>query len=289
MMDDPPKVKRKRCKAKKIEEKTITVRGIDKNLYERFAGLTRSWGRNTGHVFSRLISHYNAEAPPIPPFFKHLYQKEQFKLETITNVEKLTVSRDDLQAAGKKIKYFFRSIQDLVFTDDCDNKIILDHVFRIWNCGVKMPESVSKLLFHSLVRHRSLHVSENAVLKDVTIRNVEQETYEEFATACQLNNQTIGNAVNSLLGDFVTEMESLHIIVHVLAANPLNTLVVSSLDSLNITADDLKEIKETKILFHRIKNLTFDNDIDEHIFIESVIGIYNCDNVELPEYRDLQL
>ncbi|MFW9992433.1 MAG: hypothetical protein ACFFD4_10330, partial [Candidatus Odinarchaeota archaeon] len=109
------------------------------------------------------------------------------------------------------------------------------------------------------------------------------ENYDEFITACQLNGQKVGDAVNELLWGFVPEMEAFQILIHEINTNPHDGLVVTLLNNLEVTKADLNAIKDKKILFHRIKKLVFAPDIDKDVFVNTVVGIYNCDEVILPE------
>ncbi|MHA2334440.1 MAG: hypothetical protein ACXAEU_20605 [Candidatus Hodarchaeales archaeon] len=263
--------------------KRIKVKHESNGINKENVETTTVTRRNTGYVFSRIISHYRKGAKLVPPPLKKVFKDQSTTIETIENIEELRISKGDLLEAGKGVKYFFRFIDNLIFEDDCDNQTLLDHVLTIRNCNVKMPETVSNLLFYSLVRQKPKFVPDKDDLKDITIRNVIKEAYDEFATACQLNNQRIGEAVNELFWHSVSEMEGLHILLHNPNANPIDTLIVSSLEKLEVTAKDLNEIKNRSILFHRIKKLVFAPDIDKDKFTRSVVGIYNCDEVELPE------
>ncbi|MFW9992432.1 MAG: hypothetical protein ACFFD4_10320 [Candidatus Odinarchaeota archaeon] len=154
---------------------TVTIRGVDKNLYDQFVGLTKIWGRNTGHVFNHLISNYRKGHPLMPPRMKRHTSDKNLQIEIIEGIEELRISKKDLLEAGNNVKYYFRSINNLVFSEDCDNQVLLNHVHRIRNCNVKMPETVSNLLFYSIVRQRIPLDITKEDLKDITIRNVVKE------------------------------------------------------------------------------------------------------------------
>ncbi|MHA2273890.1 MAG: hypothetical protein ACXACI_18725 [Candidatus Hodarchaeales archaeon] len=265
------------------EEKTITIRGVDKNLYEQFIGLTKAWGRNIGFAFSRIISHYTKSHPFAPSlhFILKRFHRPSPSLEVIEGLEDLTITKNDLIEAGD-VKYYFKSIKNLIFDEQIDNRTLLRHVSEIRDCQVKMPETVSSLLFHSLVRNPSEYSPITENFKDITIRNVEKDTYDDFVATCHLRKMKIGDAVNELLFRLVPEMEYRHILLHDLKVDPEEVLVVTSLDKLEASAQDLAEIQDRKILFHRIKDLIFAPDVEKEDFIEAVVGIYNCGKVDLP-------
>ncbi|MFX0095337.1 MAG: hypothetical protein ACFFBD_26620, partial [Candidatus Hodarchaeota archaeon] len=118
--------------------------------------------------------------------------------------------------------------------------------------------------------------------KDVTIRNVITSVYDEFVSACQLNNQKIGDAVNELLAQVLPFIETMQILMHELTVDPSTVLVITSIDELTVTERDLSDIGDRKVLFHRIDRLEFHPDIDKSLFVKTVIGIYNCENIKLP-------
>ncbi|MFW9916189.1 MAG: hypothetical protein ACFFGZ_11335 [Candidatus Thorarchaeota archaeon] len=265
------------------EEKTITIRGVDKKLYEEFIGLTKPWGRNIGFAFSRVISHYGKSHPFAsgPHFVIRRIHKPSPSLEVIEGLDDLTVSKNDLIEAGN-VKYCFKSIKNLVFDEEIDNRTLLQHVYEIRDCQVKMPESVSSLLFHSLVRNQLEYIPIDENLKDITIRNVETAAYDDFVATCQLKKKKIGDAVNEIFSWLIPEMEYRHILLLDLRVDPEDVLVVTSLDKLEAPAQDLAEIHDRRILFHRIKELIFAPEVEKEDFINAVIGIYNCEKVKLP-------
>jgi hypothetical protein len=118
--------------------------------------------------------------------------------------------------------------------------------------------------------------------KDITIRNVDAKAYNEFVAYCQLNNRLVSEVVNVLLAQIIPEMEINQIIIGELQENPLDLLVISSLKKLEIKVDDLEQLNDEKIVFHRIKELTFSEKISNDLFISSVIAIYNCEEISLP-------
>ncbi|MFX0117388.1 MAG: hypothetical protein ACFFB3_22765 [Candidatus Hodarchaeota archaeon] len=265
------------------EEKTVTVRGVDKTLYDQFVGLTKIWKRNIGFAFSQLIGHYGKDLPFI---FSHHLRKRGGKsprssLEIIEGLEELIITKNDLTEAGER-KFVFKSIKKLVFDEEIDNKTLLDHVQVIKDCTVKLPKKASSLVFHSLIRQKPVYTPIEENLKDITIRNVRKDIYDDFVATCQLQKRKIGEAVNELLVWLVPAMESRHILVFDLMADPHDTLVITSLDNLAVTGHDLAEIKDRQILFHRIRDLEFAPDVEKSDFIDSVIGVYNCEHIKLP-------
>ena len=38
--------------------KVVTIRELDKDLFEQFASLTKTWGKNVGEIFSRILKNF---------------------------------------------------------------------------------------------------------------------------------------------------------------------------------------------------------------------------------------
>ncbi|OLS19799.1 MAG: hypothetical protein HeimC3_44200 [Candidatus Heimdallarchaeota archaeon LC_3] len=264
-------------------EKTITIRGIDKDLYERYMALTKVFAHSTGFMFSRLINHYKKDRTPELRHIRHMKSENEPTLELIKDLDKLKITKNDLMDAGEKIKYFFKNINHLEFASDVDNKVLEKHVYQIRNCKVNMPENISKLLMYSIIRSPKPISYTPDTTGSITIRKVQAEVYDEFLSACQLHNEKVGDAVNYLLTQVIPQVEITVIIMHELRENPLHFLTITTLDSLKVTKEDMEVIQERKLLFHRISNLEFAEDISSELFVEKVAGIYKCDNVSLPE------
>ncbi|MHA2363769.1 MAG: hypothetical protein ACXAC7_07410 [Candidatus Hodarchaeales archaeon] len=268
-----------------IYEKTVAIRGVDKSLYDLFISITKYMGRNVGYFFTRLIQHYQKEIPPFfgPPRMIKIFNKAFESLEIIENQEELIVTKEDLIIAGENVKYYFKDIKKLIFDETIDNKSLFKHVYRIKDCTETiMPEDISQLIMNSIKRVQIFNKPKLDNLKDITIRNVDVTIYEEFVSSCQLNNEKIGDAVNNIFLSILPEIEVSQLIIHELHINPLDVLVISSLEEVFVQEKDLQDIDKRKVLFHRIKKLEFDQDIKKTSFIDHIIGIFNCEDVILP-------
>jgi hypothetical protein len=262
--------------------KTITIRDIDKDLYDRFMALSKVFGHSTGFGFTNLLHSYKSDR--FSGFGPHprIMKDTDFSLEKIADLDDLIVTKADFSEVGNKIKFFFKNVKQLKFANGVDNQTLEQFVFKIKNCNVIWPQRVSHLISHSLIR-RKIPISSSALLTPITIRKVNSDIYDEFLSACQLNNKKAGEVVNELLRELLPEVELNIIIIHDFHENPLNFLTITSIDKLKVSAENLEEIHERKLLFHRIDNLIFDQNISGDLFIEKVAGIYNCKKTELPE------
>ncbi|MHA2252682.1 MAG: hypothetical protein ACXAD7_20125 [Candidatus Kariarchaeaceae archaeon] len=267
------------------EKKTITVRGVDKHLYDQFVSLAGLAGGSIGTAFSHAISAHKKEfqryfIPHRIRKFLHTYHDES--VEVIENHEELIISKEDLISVGENIKFVFKNIDHLIFDESVDNKTLLNCVYRIRNCNVEAKGEISKLFLLSIDQSNIHKLPLSNDFKDITIRNVNSSAYEEFVSNCQATKQNIGDCVNDMLSQIIPHYEVLQILAHETSLNTLHPIILSLHDDLSIEQNDLDEIKERKILFHRIKKLQFSENIASETFIQSVIGIYNCNEVHLP-------
>ncbi len=267
------------------EVKTVTIRGVDKTLYDQFVSLSKMWGHSIGRIFSRLITHYKKDFPAVigPHRFRKILMGSIENLETIEGEKNLIISKEDLAEAGEKVKFVFKNIEKLTLKDDIDTKTILKHIHRIRNCNVTKPENVSNLIWYSLKRSPIQYVPSEGSIKDITIRNVNKNIYDEFVSACQLNNQKIGEAINEILAQTNPEVEIIQILAHEIIADPLEFLIITSLNELQVSCSDLQELNDSKVLFHRVGYLQFNPDVKKVDFVKSVTGIYNCGKVDFPD------
>ncbi len=265
-------------------EKTITIRNVDKELYDQLVRLTKGWGRNVGRIFSDLLAHYEKD---YISFFRHHRRKRRIRsktqIEIIFGLKELRVSKEDLTEVGEDVKFIFKSIDDLSFGKGINSSILLKHVEVVLDCKVNVSENISKLVYHSLIRQKPKYTPIEENLKDITIRNVQVEIYDDFVATCQQQKKTVGEIVNELLNWLVPQIESRHILHHELnIQNFEDILLVTSTDLLEVSKEDLLEVGKRKVLFHRVNQLVFSQDIKKELFVEAVIGIYNCGKVELP-------
>lgn len=270
-----------------IRVKNVTIRDVDKDLYENFMNLAKFWRKPSGFIFSRLFHSYITRRPSsfIPHHLKRiLVNIHADKLEIVENIDELEVTKDDLAAIDKGVKFQFSNIKNLKFADDVDRDLFTERIYRIGHSKItNLPENIPKLLFYSIVREdkylgSSVDKKDNkAELKEITIRNVEESIYDNFTKICHAQNKKIGEAVNEILLYFLGEFELSHILVHEVS-DPINTLSISTVDLLRVKEQDLKELAKNKIIFHRINNLEFDDDITKESFRNKVFAIYNSNS-----------
>ena len=139
---------------------TITVRGVDRELYEELVRLARETGRNIGDLVNvamkLLLANVKAGIELIGKKVEEARQAvEQAAQEAealvVEGVDELTVSRRDLLEAPKPV--VFKGLRRLVFEDDVDAETFESKVKAIVAVDeVEVPEKVPKLLVASRCR-----------------------------------------------------------------------------------------------------------------------------------------
>ncbi|MHA1441568.1 MAG: hypothetical protein ACTSPK_06885, partial [Candidatus Heimdallarchaeota archaeon] len=266
--------------------KVITIRELDKELFEQFTSLTKTWGKNVGEIFSRILENFLEIGSTnifMPSFEERLKQMNCTYLEVIENLDELTIQKQDLISLPKGVKLYFYNIKRLIFSEDINTPTLLDYVFRIKNSAVIPPKNIQKLLYLSLFQNSSEYIGKNRKIKDVTIRNVDNKTWNDFIAHCQLNISKASVVINRILWEIIPEMEITQILISKIKEPLDNILVVTSQKNVSINQEDLQKIADKKVLFHRIEELILDEDISQEVFVEKVLGIYNCKKITFPK------
>ncbi|MHA1188473.1 MAG: hypothetical protein ACTSXA_04875 [Candidatus Heimdallarchaeota archaeon] len=266
--------------------KVITIRELDKELFEQFTSLTKTWGKNVGEIFSRILENFLEIGSTnifMPSFEERLKQMNCTYLEVIENLDELTIQKQDLISLPKGVKLYFYNIKRLIFSEDINTPTLLDYVFRIKNSAVIPPKNIQKLLYLSLFQNSSEYIGKNRKIKDVTIRNVDNKIWNDFIAHCQLNISKASVVINRILWEIIPEMEITQILISKIKEPLGNILVVTSQKNVSINQEDLQKIADKKVLFHRIEGLILDEDIPQEVFVEKVLGIYNCKKITFPK------
>lgn len=266
--------------------KVVTIRGLDKELFEQFSSLTKTWGKNVGEIFSRILKNFLEIGSTnifMPSLEDRLKRMNCTYLEIIENLDELVVQKQDLSSLPKGLKLYFYNIQKLVFSENIDTKTLLDYVYRIKNSAVFPPKNIPKLPYLSLFQNSPEYIGKNRQLKDVTIRNVETKIWNDFMAHCQLNYSKVSIVINRILWEIIPEMEITQILISKIKEPLENLYLITSHKSVSVNQENLLKIKDKKVLFHRIDELVLQDDISQEIFIEKVIGMYNCNKIIFPK------
>ena len=109
----------------------VTIRGIDDEVYKRFSAEARNRGVPIGELVTLVMRALVEEA-----------DKDCYK---IGNIEKVSVSREDLESLGGPVS--FHDIDSLVFEDDVTISIFQKYVLEIrYVEKLTIPKALSKLM-----------------------------------------------------------------------------------------------------------------------------------------------
>jgi len=107
----------------------VTIRGIDDEVYSRFAAEAKKCGKAIGELTTEVMRAYVGRDMPV----SYLVQ----------NIETLSVSKNDLESMDGPIS--FMNIEVLEFLDDVDWNVFKTHVDRIVNVEkIIISKSLSK-------------------------------------------------------------------------------------------------------------------------------------------------
>ena len=128
------------------ERKTVTIRGLSTDIYDRVSRLARETGTTIGEIVNEALRRYIATLENISKAIDNMIRAGD--VVVISGVSSLTVTRADLETLDKPV--IFKDMDELIFADDVNNDIIKNKVARIVNVNtVYVPKSVSTLLIAS--------------------------------------------------------------------------------------------------------------------------------------------
>ena len=128
------------------ERKTVTIRGLSTDIYDRISKLAKETGTTVGEIVNDALRRYIATLENISRAIDNMIRAGD--VVVISGISSLTVTRADLETLEKPV--IFKDMDELVFADDVTNDLIKNKVARIINVNtVYTPKSVSTLLIAS--------------------------------------------------------------------------------------------------------------------------------------------
>ncbi|MHA1629692.1 MAG: hypothetical protein ACTSXO_05165 [Candidatus Heimdallarchaeota archaeon] len=264
------------------EKKDITIRGVNKALYNAFTAYSKKQGLSAGEAFN-VITTISLQQP----WRAHSFRRHKppirmgIKPEIISNMEQLVVTKKDLTAAGEKTMFLFRNIRKLVFTEDIDPQTLLKHVKMIQKSNVTFPKDIPKIIQLGLTFKKPFykHPTNKEELKDITIRNVSVQLYDELLSKAKEQNKKTGELFSEILAHNLSVFE-ISEEVHSLGGREF--LIISYEESLTVSRKDLEMLGERGVFFYKIKRLVFIKDVTPELFLKSILKIVKCQEVILP-------
>jgi len=140
------------------EKKIVTVRGVDKDLYERISNIARSSGKTVGDVINDAMRTFLAfsgkvgekideatmKAIGVGKSFVEGYNEAGKNILIVSDMEELHINKNEIVSVGKLLS--FRNIKRLVL-EDVDQDTINRYIDSIISVDeLVVPSSVNKLL-----------------------------------------------------------------------------------------------------------------------------------------------
>ena len=127
------------------EKKPITIRGIDRRLYEEMVARARKLGKTVGELINEAMELFLAFREGVKEVHEAVLEGlEEARLAVISDVEELSLSAKDLGEV--KGKLLIRNIGKLIFEDDVTQELFDEKVRRIIRVNeVIIPKSLSKI------------------------------------------------------------------------------------------------------------------------------------------------
>lgn len=128
------------------KKKTITIRNIDEDLYAKASAFARAIGESVGDIINEALRVFLSIAEGSFEVAHKLKEGVESTLKTITisDVEELLVTKEDLEGIEGKIK--FRNIKKLIFEKNIDWNLFDRKVqLIVFADEVHLPENIPKL------------------------------------------------------------------------------------------------------------------------------------------------
>ncbi len=144
------------------ERRTVSIRGVDSELYRRLVAISKEAGKTVGEVFNEAAALYVALSRRFSGSLERMVEaigelKQSFRegFESagirIADIRELTISRSDLEAFGKPV--ILHRIGRLTLDDTVDNECFKEYIGEIRGCDeVVIHPGLSKLLVLSRCR-----------------------------------------------------------------------------------------------------------------------------------------
>ena len=121
-------------------------------------------------------------------------------------------------------------------------------------------------------------------LKNITIRGINPDLYDEFTQRVKTLNISIGDAVNRMMTDIIEDFNGTFPQLSAKGTFGKLTLekaVIAHHDTLSISKHDLEEAN-TVFYFEHIDELTIESDVDLETFQTYIHSIQHCGLVKIP-------
>lgn len=135
--------KKKGAKEKTEERKTVSIKGVGSEVYERMMRKARDSGKTLGEVTTEAYRTFLGTVEGVRNVSTNLIEGAKSAMpKYIENIKQLEISSKDLHEIGHKVS--FRNIEELTLTD-VDDEDFEKYVFLIVNVkSLKIPSKLKK-------------------------------------------------------------------------------------------------------------------------------------------------
>lgn len=122
------------------EKSTVTIRGIDKRIYNKLSGLAKELDKTVGELIN--------DAMALVITLKGRIEGIGSTVLLIDGVEKLEISARDLEELDKKV--LIQNVEQLILSDDIETRLVKDKIYKLMNIKkLRVLGSVNKLMLYS--------------------------------------------------------------------------------------------------------------------------------------------
>ena len=145
---------RRRLPDESRSSKTVTIRGVDGQIYEEFSQVIQSSGMTMGDAISKMMRDVSGDFDEVFPKLSAMSLKYMVRKDKITveHFDTLSVSLKDLEETDKRVR--FQHIRTLTIEPDITIEAFETYISRIEHCElVRVPNVLPKLLIYSKISH----------------------------------------------------------------------------------------------------------------------------------------
>ncbi len=269
-----------------IEKKDVTIRNVDATLYDNFVRFARIEGKSTGEFFDFVFRAVIEQGHSAIRIMRNRYRPFNTMPEIISKMDKLTISRRDLEQIKGKNTYYFCKIRELIFEEDIDGQLLSETIHAIGKCRkIIFKGNVPKLIKLGLILKgtRYNYPKNPEKLKDITIRKVSADIYDAFLAKSKEEGKTTGEFFSEYIAATIPSFDMFQTISMLVRETKIFPLIISKEKELIIEDKDLTDVAPKKVIFYDIENLIFDKNLKEESFEKYVGKIINCNKVTIPQ------
>ena len=121
-------------------------------------------------------------------------------------------------------------------------------------------------------------------VKNISIRGVNSDVYEQFSNKIKVHEMTIGDAISKMMGDVVADFDETFPEISAASLRAIAGLRKGSIQHqgrVSVSKKDLVDA-DMRFYFQHIKVLEFEDDVDLETFEKYVGGIQHVTSVRIP-------